>query len=231
VWPKRPALGVPGVSGPPGFGPGIPIEFPPEEFPPALCAQTGAETASAAITARPQRRWLIFMGLAPIVDQFGKDAGGNDGRELNRILLNLGKDPSISVNAPIESPGRYFRRLGSAEPGQAFVTVERCRRAHVSVRITIAVVSAAFVAGTVGIACAQGSITQDPRGTRRERLAAARLAERAWCDRHDARVREQCPRRPLRQCWWWVLDQPARRQSVTRADPRLNLRCSGSLYG
>jgi hypothetical protein len=31
-----------------------------------------------------------------------------------------------------------------------------------SVRITIAVVSAAFVAGAVGIACAQGSITQDP---------------------------------------------------------------------
>jgi hypothetical protein len=58
------------------------------------------------------------MGLAPIVDQLGKDAGGNDGRELNRILLNLGKDPSISVNAPIESPGRYFR-AGWAQPSPA----------------------------------------------------------------------------------------------------------------
>jgi hypothetical protein len=59
------------------------------------------------------------MGLAPIVAQFGKDAGGNYGRELNRILLlNLGKGVSISENAPIESPGRYFR-AGWAQPSPA----------------------------------------------------------------------------------------------------------------
>jgi hypothetical protein len=43
------------------------------------------------------------------VDQFGKDAGRNNGRELNRTLLNLGKYASISVNVPIESPRHYFR--------------------------------------------------------------------------------------------------------------------------
>jgi hypothetical protein len=44
-----------GVSpGPPGFGPGVPMELPPEGL--ACCAQTGAENASAATTATPAKR-------------------------------------------------------------------------------------------------------------------------------------------------------------------------------
>lgn len=39
---------------PPGFGPGIPIPFPPDEL--AGCAQTGADKASAASTATPFKR-------------------------------------------------------------------------------------------------------------------------------------------------------------------------------
>jgi hypothetical protein len=39
-----------------------------------------------------------------MVDQFGKDAGGNYGRELDRTLFNFGKCGSILVNVPIESP-------------------------------------------------------------------------------------------------------------------------------
>jgi hypothetical protein len=50
------------------------------------------------------------MDLAPIVDQPGKDAGANYGRELNRILLNLGKCVSISVNAPIKGRQQMFLR-------------------------------------------------------------------------------------------------------------------------
>ena len=42
-----------GVSpGPPGFGPGVPMELPPDGF----CAQTGADNASAATTATPVKR-------------------------------------------------------------------------------------------------------------------------------------------------------------------------------
>jgi hypothetical protein len=42
-----------GVSpGPPGFGPGVPMELPPV----GLCAQTGAENASAATTATPVKK-------------------------------------------------------------------------------------------------------------------------------------------------------------------------------
>jgi hypothetical protein len=47
--------------GPPGLGPGIPIEFPPEGL--AGCAHTGAEKASAATTATPVRRCFIVLIL------------------------------------------------------------------------------------------------------------------------------------------------------------------------
>ena len=41
------------------LGPGIPIEFPPDGL--AGCAQAGAESASAAITATPPKRCFIFI--------------------------------------------------------------------------------------------------------------------------------------------------------------------------
>jgi hypothetical protein len=44
--------------GPPGLGPGIPIEFPPDGL--TGCAPMGAENASAATTATPVRRCFIF---------------------------------------------------------------------------------------------------------------------------------------------------------------------------
>ena len=51
-----------GVSpGPPGFGPGIPMALPPDGL--AGWAQTGAENASAAITATPVIRCFIFAIL------------------------------------------------------------------------------------------------------------------------------------------------------------------------
>jgi hypothetical protein len=53
-----------GVSaGPPGLGPGIPIALPPGLALPGLitCAPTGAENASAAITATPLKRRLVFI--------------------------------------------------------------------------------------------------------------------------------------------------------------------------
>jgi hypothetical protein len=44
-----------GVSpGPPGFGPGVPMELPPDGL--GVCAQTGAENASAATTATPVKK-------------------------------------------------------------------------------------------------------------------------------------------------------------------------------
>src|ERR1700748_3795525 len=47
-----------GVSpGPPGFGPGVPIELPPDGL--ACCAQADAENASAAATATPVKRCFI----------------------------------------------------------------------------------------------------------------------------------------------------------------------------
>src|SRR6202040_2315494 len=52
-----------GVSpGPPGFGPGVPIELPPDGL--ACCAQTGAENASAATTATPVKRCFISRVLS-----------------------------------------------------------------------------------------------------------------------------------------------------------------------
>jgi hypothetical protein len=52
---------------------------------------------------------LYIHGVrSQFVDQFGKAAGRNNGRELNRTLLNLGKRASISVNVPIESPRQLF---------------------------------------------------------------------------------------------------------------------------
>jgi hypothetical protein len=54
-------------------------------------------------------KMLYIHGVrSQFVDQFGKDAGRNNGRELNRTLLNLGKYASISVNVPIESPRQLF---------------------------------------------------------------------------------------------------------------------------
>ena len=50
-----------GVSpGPPGFGPGVPMELPPDGL--VCCAQTGAENASAATTATPVKK-LWFMSV------------------------------------------------------------------------------------------------------------------------------------------------------------------------
>jgi hypothetical protein len=44
-----------GVSpGPPGFGPGVAMELPPDGL--AVCAQAGAENASAATTATPVKK-------------------------------------------------------------------------------------------------------------------------------------------------------------------------------
>jgi hypothetical protein len=54
---------------------------------------------------------LYLHPVAPIVDQFGKDAAGNYGCGLNRILLNLGKCASISVNALIESGEDIFVKI------------------------------------------------------------------------------------------------------------------------
>jgi hypothetical protein len=45
--------------GPPGLGPGTPTAFPPDGL--AGCAQTGAESASAAITATPPKRCFVFI--------------------------------------------------------------------------------------------------------------------------------------------------------------------------
>lgn len=53
-----PLYGV--MPGPPGFGPGVPIEFPPLGF----CAHTGAAIASAAATATPVKR--CFMACDPL---------------------------------------------------------------------------------------------------------------------------------------------------------------------
>ena len=51
-----------GVSpGPPGFGPGMPIGFPPDGL--AGCAQTGAANASAAIAATPVHTYLMLILL------------------------------------------------------------------------------------------------------------------------------------------------------------------------
>jgi hypothetical protein len=47
--------------GPPGLGPGIPIEFPPDGL--ACCAPTGAENASAATTATPVRKCFMLDPL------------------------------------------------------------------------------------------------------------------------------------------------------------------------
>ena len=47
--------------GPPGFGPGMPIGFPPDGL--AGCAQTGAANASAAITATPVHTYLMLILL------------------------------------------------------------------------------------------------------------------------------------------------------------------------
>lgn len=47
--------------GPPGLGPGMPIGFPPEGL--AGCAPTGAENASAAITATPVKRCFMLILL------------------------------------------------------------------------------------------------------------------------------------------------------------------------
>jgi hypothetical protein len=54
--------------GPPGFGPGVPMELPPDGL--AGCAQTGAENASAAITATPVKRCFIsaILPLGPRLD-------------------------------------------------------------------------------------------------------------------------------------------------------------------
>jgi hypothetical protein len=65
IWPDGVGAGggapvVYGVRpGPPGLGPGIPIEFPPDGL--AGCAQAGAESASAAITATPLKRCFVFI--------------------------------------------------------------------------------------------------------------------------------------------------------------------------
>jgi len=49
-----------GVSpGPPGFGPGMPIGFPPDGL--AGCAQTGAANAGAGITATPADAELMLI--------------------------------------------------------------------------------------------------------------------------------------------------------------------------
>ena len=47
--------------GPPGFGPGIPIAFPPEGL--TGCAPTGPENASAATTATPVKRCFMLILL------------------------------------------------------------------------------------------------------------------------------------------------------------------------
>jgi hypothetical protein len=44
--------------GPPGFGPGIPIAFPPDGL--AGCADTGTQNASAATSATPVMRCFIL---------------------------------------------------------------------------------------------------------------------------------------------------------------------------
>jgi len=121
-----------------------------------------------------------------------------------------------------------------------------------SMRFTIAVVSAALLAGAAGIAYAQGSITQDPGSLAPRNLTlqylgpsgagvtipgepgyrrqpAVTLAERARCGRYAARLRQQRHRR--RQGWWWVLDQPARRQPVSQRRLRLNPPCSAAPCG
>jgi hypothetical protein len=45
--------------GPPGFGPGVPTELPPGLV--AGCAQAGAEIATAAISAAPDRRCFMLF--------------------------------------------------------------------------------------------------------------------------------------------------------------------------
>jgi hypothetical protein len=53
-----------GVSpGPPGLGPGTPTAFPPDGL--AACAQAGAESASAAITATPPKRCFVRNPFSP----------------------------------------------------------------------------------------------------------------------------------------------------------------------
>jgi hypothetical protein len=60
IRPDGPAPVLYGIRpGPPGLGPGIPIEFPPDGL--AGCAQAGAESASAAITATPLKRCFAFI--------------------------------------------------------------------------------------------------------------------------------------------------------------------------
>jgi hypothetical protein len=66
---------------------------------------------------------LYIHGVrSQFVDQFGKDAGRKNGRELNRTLLNLGKYASISVNVPIESPRQlFFVRVRPAGPSGRYL--------------------------------------------------------------------------------------------------------------
>jgi len=47
--------------GPPGFGPGEPMELPPDGL--ACWAQTGAENASAATTATLVKRWCFMSAI------------------------------------------------------------------------------------------------------------------------------------------------------------------------
>jgi hypothetical protein len=62
-----------GVSpGPPGFGPGMPIELPPDGL--VVCAQTGAENASTAAIATPVKRCFMseILSLGLQLDMVGR---------------------------------------------------------------------------------------------------------------------------------------------------------------